>query len=370
MYSTRFTKLALSLILFSALMLAEKAYAQDSAMRVIPVQSKGYRVAFSPDGQMAAIFEDSIIYGDEPNPLLYGITLLNVETGQSTGVLYGMSDYTTDAVFTPDGKQLISYTQNGYLHVWDVSGRKELRRIPAFFDRGVRMKSIPNSSAIMLRMGSLFHHLLAWDTATGDFSTILARRPARFRDFTELRTPENLDFTYTTFAVAPDGQSVAIATANGEVFLLDVESGEATTLRPRAERLGRLDVHTVSFSPDGKLLVVADRGPKLSIWDMATRSEIKTIEAYAAAFAFSGDGQAFAWLDLQVNGRNREVTVRVSRFPELDQSVAVGGDIPLRAQPGFSAIAFTADGKHVVAGGFYAPEDANNAMYVIDVPPN
>jgi WD40 repeat protein len=76
---------------------------------------------------------------------------------------------------------------------------------------------------------------------------------------------------------------------------------EATVrqLKPRLALVGHsARVHSVVFSPDGKLLIsAAAKDPALKIWDLATGKEIRTLLAAEGGFGrpvFSPDGKSLA----------------------------------------------------------------------------
>ena len=101
------------------------------------------------------------------------------------------------------------------------------------------------------------------------------------------------------FAISPDGTRVASADSGAwRVEVWDVESGRSLG------RFGRLsDEVALAFSPDGKLLVTAERiwhsGCKVILWDIAGQRQLRQLdddvnETSFQAVAFSPNGQTLA----------------------------------------------------------------------------
>jgi WD40 repeat protein len=74
-------------------------------------------------------------------------------------------------------------------------------------------------------------------------------------------------------ASSPNGQHVASSSANGEVVIWNLASGQKrAALRPKTERGFDKAVRAVAFSPDGGKLAVA-RGTDIELWDLAQLPE-------------------------------------------------------------------------------------------------
>jgi WD40 repeat protein len=142
------------------------------------------------------------------------------------------------AVFTTDGKQLVTVSHDKTIRVWDV-----------------------NTGA-----------------------------PARV-----LRPPLGSGKIGEYFAVAlsPDGTTVAAGGHYGRVFLIDLASG-----RMRHFLVGHSDsVNGLDFSPDGRSLATASSDKTVRIWDVATGKTIRTLAGHTAvvnAVRFSPDGRKLA----------------------------------------------------------------------------
>ncbi len=74
----------------------------------------GDAVAFSPDGQILALTDQT------KNPFRNTIQLWDVQTGQQLSTLTGHTDRITGILFAPDGRTLVSASQDGTIRLWGV----------------------------------------------------------------------------------------------------------------------------------------------------------------------------------------------------------------------------------------------------------
>ena len=129
-----------------------------------------------------------------------------------------------------------------------------------------------------LAVGGKETEVRLWDTATGR----------------ELE-PLTLGTTAVkTFAISPDGTTLAVATAHSSVATL--------WDWPRRRPLAALDGHAgtinlLAFAPDGRTLLTADSVGEVQLWDVASRRVARERRVHASgitAMAYSPDGRLFA----------------------------------------------------------------------------
>ncbi len=97
--------LALLIALFVGLCAPLSVQAAGGSIKTIPVNSKGFVLRLSPDGKTAVVFEVAALH-NQVDPLFLPIQLFDTATAKAIGMLAGLTDYTMDAAFTPDGTRL------------------------------------------------------------------------------------------------------------------------------------------------------------------------------------------------------------------------------------------------------------------------
>jgi len=114
--------------------------------------SAGWCLRFSPDGTLLVV-DDGIGH----------LHLINPADGRETGLLVGHTSYVLDAVFSPDGRRLVTIGFDGTKRLWDV---KTGRAIFVLAEEGTSPASSAAFSRDGLRLAVLEkRHLRLWDAA-------------------------------------------------------------------------------------------------------------------------------------------------------------------------------------------------------------
>lgn len=261
------------------------------------------KVAFSGDGTMlASVGSDAVVQ-------LWNVTDINAPAPHTTPLLGHNPHHTVlEVQFSPDGQQLVSGSNNGDLLLW---------RLPSGLLRGAagQVASLTrHPTQDVVASASWDGRVRLWDTST----------PEKARQIgSPLMDPPGgkggngrvpaVEFSHATFS--RDGNLLAAGgrgTPRGGVRLWD------TTHLERPKPLGTIATHSelsdllsLSFSPDGKTLAVAERdrmalfdisrpqhptalgkpliGP-IDIWDPEHEDEVH-------ALSFSPDGHLLAAVD-------------------------------------------------------------------------
>jgi WD40 repeat protein len=266
--------------------------------------------------------------------------LWDTATGRRLRVLPGMSYGVNSTAFSPDSKSLTVVGRDGALHVWDPAAGKEIRKLAtAVKDLSLVALTRDGKTAALLGGNQL---LRLWDL-TAD------------KELRRLTAPANpqagqQNFVGRMMAFSPDGKLLAVAgTRNQEVVIRfwEVDSGRErpALVRPSAS------LTCLTFSPDGKTLVLGEPGPAVLLLDLATGAKVRVqaeVRSASQGLAFAPDGK----------------TLAIINRPGIDLVECATGKL-LRRFRGASAVYFSvalsADGKTLAGGG------SDNVIHLWDV---
>lgn len=233
-------------------------------------------VAFSADGKTLA----SVFKRDFHKPV--GIALWNLTTYEPIPLeLENQPNPLTGAVFSSDGRMLVSATEDGHLSFWEVETGHALGSILSPEAKPVSTMAF-SQDGTMLASGSKGGRLVLWALDT--------RSAISF--------PTNLSLVgkpglFASVAFSPDGKVVASGTESGKLILWDVATREP--LGPPLIKHTK-EITSVAISPDGRLLASSGLDGRVIIWDVATRQPIgKPLvgHSHSSSLAFSPDGKTF-----------------------------------------------------------------------------
>lgn len=260
-------------------------------------------LAYNPDGKRIAA------------GYAKGAIRLLTNKGREIGRLLGHSGSVEALSFAPGGKRLFSGSLDGSVRLWDVAGRKELARLHqssrVFYVRGrgpsevdfgngfglYRSKLPPEGKPRELISGSVRNLDLQ---AVSDSPDGRTRATVHFKsDAVELWDPAtgaHIDEIradnekVSDIALSPHRRWLAVAGDN--VHLLDLVKLVHHTFPFKS-------VHSVAFSPDGKLLAAAGFDGRVVLWNPSTRKQKRQIAAPDKGYAidklrFSTDGRFIA----------------------------------------------------------------------------
>ena len=153
--------------------------------------------------------------------------------------------------------------------------------------------------------------------------------------------------TVAGLALSADGKTLAVACSLGSVQLWSLPEGKALT-NPRGHQGS---VEAVAFTADGKTLASAG-ADGIRLWDVAGGKELKSIpvtDARLTSLAFSPNGKTLVSAGTCIS--------RQAGLPIIDSDLVrlwdvASGKQTVRLPIKGHAVAFSADGRQLIAGGY------------------
>lgn len=232
------------------------------------------QLVWSPDGRMLAAASPLGIWIYDSAALASPPRLLE---GHTRDVL--------SVAFSPDGKTILSGSQDGTVKVWDIATGDLKRSIPLWNDFSYEVGNAPrekevwniafNSDGTLLASGTLDGTLQLWDLITG-------RERATLNGHS--RQINNLSFS-------PDGSLLASSGVDGSLFVWDVTTGNQ-----QADLSGDAQVQDLVFSPDGTTLAYGGVPMTIHLWNTSTGEERIELSEHmnVLSLAFSPDSVTLA----------------------------------------------------------------------------
>ena len=186
--------------------------------------------------------------------------------------LRGHTGRVTSAAWSPDGKSLVTASDDGTARVWDAASRQLLHTLIGHTNVVRSAAWSPDGKSLVT--ASEDNTARVWDAASGQLRLTLTGHTD----------------AVLSAAWSPDGKSLVTASGGGTARVWDAASGQLRAT---------FDDHTgalfsAAWSPDGKSLVTASGGGPVRVWDVASRQLRLTLTGHTAqvlSAAWSPDGR-------------------------------------------------------------------------------
>jgi WD40 repeat protein len=266
--------------------------------------------AFSPDGKF-------IVTGSEDRTA----RIWDASTGQPLRTLEGHESDITSAAFSPDGRFIVTGSGDNTARIWDATTGEPLRTLQGHEEAVLYAAFSPDGKFIVT--GSVDSTAWIWDATTGQ----------------TLHTLQGHERLVTSAAFSPDGKWIVTGSHDNTARIWDASTGQPLRTLQGHES----GVTSAAFSPDGKFIVTGSYDRTALIWHAATGQPLRTLQGHekmVASTAFSPDGRFI----VTGSGDN---TARIWD--------ATTGQ-PLRTLQGHeqpvASTAFSPDGKFIVTGSW------------------
>jgi WD40 repeat protein len=337
----------------------------------------------APDGKYVAVVAQHVSHGDIP--------LYDALTGAEKRRFRGHAGPPLSALFTPDGKTLISAGRDKTIRFWDVDLGKETRRLAVepYMEYAIALspdgRLLASTDISWAKSDGTRSFLLArerarlWDVATGkevrrlvvaaaekiqgypgylspltlvaftpdgkELLTAGEDRSVRVWDVAtgkELRRFGDQSSPVWALAVSPRGNSFAVVEAGRTIRVRDLTSGR--DLGPTGGHTARLGA--VAVSPDGRTVATGSDDGTIRLWEVPTGKELRRLvghKAWIASLVFARDGRSLfsTGHDETLRGWDLATGRELERFR--------------RREPAVRSLAASADGKTLALAGAEVP---------------
>ncbi|MBN1564495.1 MAG: protein kinase [Anaerolineae bacterium] len=254
-------------------------------------------------------------------------------------VFVGHSSYIAQITLSPDGKQLLSSSNDGTMRLWDLINGSEIQRYEGHTGV-VDWVHVSADGALLMASTNSDNMIRVWDITTGE-------------EKAALQVPYGIMAT----AFSPDGKRV-VSTDNGDtgMILWDWQTGEQLLTWTGVAEFEN-DAASVKFTPDSQYIVtgmgVGDG--TIRVWDVVTGELVHTWPILDDA----GEAQDSELNRIAISPDGSQVLTRSTQNETLVLLNLTDGAELWRKNGQFGGINFSPDGSQVLA-------TADNTIQILD----
>ena len=334
-------KLHKIIILFLiSLLFWNKSIAQRTIAINIGHAKRIVSTAFSPDGKyLLSSSEDKTI------------KLWDNQTGFE---LYTIREAGTNAIFSPDGKTFATIDYNK-IRLWDTYTRKQISEIE-FTHESKKIIFNPNGKQIAAESPLIYNTIGVWNIKSGNLSFYLRGNYFDYSpDGSRIIYKDSEDRTIIVDAITgkkikqfslgfyydikygPDGKKLLTAYYD-QIYIYDSNNGrELNSIQAFSDRIS--PATGIKINPNGKTFS-ARRGDSIKIWDYKSFNQLSVIKTSNGIwdFAYSSDGNSMCYFKFSTDIMH----IDINTGKEI--KVFQRNNVPLHT------IALSPDGKSIVEG--------------------
>jgi WD40 repeat protein len=243
-------------------------------------------------------------------------------TGEFLKTLDGHTSWVGSVVIAPDGARAITAGGDNVIRVWDLKTHKEVKALEGH-KIAIRGLALTSDGKTLISGGS-DRTCRAWNLA----------------DATEIRRYGGGKVSVESVAVTPDGKYVLAGDDTGAVTVYDAKTG---AVQSKYDKHESTTVYTLAVTPDGKYALSGARDKDIHVWEIATGNEVRRLKGHAGQvyqLALSADGKYLA-------SASYDKTLRVWDFASGKELKRFEGH-----KDGVQGACFTPDGRFVFSASW------------------